>query len=451
MRRFQYLLCFLFVFTGELTFGQTSITDKGNYFLQEYLAGIQSGVDVTPLVIGIKDMYASADVKGRKELKELIIDFLSERLSNNQQSQARSLVNVYQLIAEADDEKLPMLYYILGNMYAEQQDSINLKNTISSLEKCATNSPESSDYLQSLNGYLEKMRNYVPPTYNIVGDWVTDVTENSPSAYIFCGMNLPKYLISAELKDGRIKYKISGASIDYNNNKRFFGFPFFNNDGEESYSQIEKEYGSDSLYIFWSSEILSNSDLQEIARRHYLVGDFATGVATGISNGQTDFGSRVAGRMAGAMLEVGVNALLDNLFTPSKRIAIVEAWLKRVNNNLFEGTISWKETKVKAGNHNIKFDETVDHLLLMRWPKKSGVVFLEWYGNPYAPFVSFSKNKAKRFGMIYYKDLRKDINSEFGQAYRQYKDSPSAEKRSVILEYNQRQIDKLRNQCITTP
>ena len=123
MKRFFVIMSFL---AGLLMCNaQNQLTERGKDILNEYISGIQSGVDVTPLVISIKDMYGTANAVQKQEFRDVIVEEIAGHLSNNQKEFARSLINIYQMIAERNDERLPKLYFILGNIYAEQKDTLN--------------------------------------------------------------------------------------------------------------------------------------------------------------------------------------------------------------------------------------------------------------------------------------------------------------------------------------
>ena len=444
MKRFliAILLCAVSV---EYCCAQNNTVEKGKTLLQEYIAGVQNHADVTPLVVGIKELYEKTKIKERAKFKEMVAEKISEQLSSNQKESTRSLINVYQMIAEPNDRKLPMLYYFLGNMYAEQKDSTNLKNIISSLEMCANNSDKSSEYLFNLNEYLDRIRNYKPVTYGIEGVWITDACE--PGQYYY---NRPKYKIETFVEGSMMKYKIEGAAIEHFNFKHdpLNGNVVFSILDNGNLSQIEKEFGEDSIYIFWSSEKLSNTNLETIAQRRYLAGAIGTSVSVAYSNGSSDFSSQLAGGMIGGLAEIGMNALFDAIFEPSKRLVIIEAWLKKVNLNMFEGVFSWKESKVGSSTTNLNFEERIDSVALMRWTKESDVVFVQsklFY--PYAPYeVSFYKSGSKKRGIPYWKDMRNDKSTEFGQVYLRYKKTKN--KSQFIFNYNYEQMDKLKKWCL---
>ena len=446
--------------------GQSN-TERLKTILPEYITGLQNKTDITPLVILIKDLYASTEASERGSFKRVITEHISEQFSNDNKDTARSLIYVYQLIAEKDDEQLPLLYFIQGNMYAEQMDSVNLKNMISSLQACSQNNEEFSGYLEKLNDFLHEMRNYVPVTQDIEGKWISDAVENYGSGII----EFPKYEIETVNVGDKIKYYIDGGAIghfklDHPSSSYFTG--------EALLSQIEKEYSYDSLYICWSSEKLSKFDLESITMARGIAGVVGTGVATGVSGGHSDLSSQLAGNLSGMVVEMGANALIDGLFSPSKRIVLIEAWLKKANNNMFEGVFSWKETKINS--QSSKFKEQKDTLTLMRWDSESNIIFMAgWRGCPYAPYkirltkkqgeepkdvrvprtaASFWASIGDKVGVgyyndgIYYKDLEKDMNCEFGKAFLKRTKAKGRNKLDFIKQYNLEQIEKLKTWCI---
>lgn len=211
----RFFLSLLLLSCIVLCNAQNLITERSKNIINEYISGIHNGVDVTPLVVKIKDMYGNVNAMQKEEIKEMIVEVISEQLSDNQIIIARSLINIYQMLAEQNDRKLPLLYFLLGNMYAEQMDSINLKNAISSLKNCIDNDDNSLGYLNSLNGYLEQIRRYTPVTKGIEDSWISDVVVENKH------LSLPKYRIEAFHVGDNINYIISGAFIASYNTKVF--------------------------------------------------------------------------------------------------------------------------------------------------------------------------------------------------------------------------------------
>ncbi|MBO7067553.1 MAG: hypothetical protein J6W52_02575 [Bacteroidaceae bacterium] len=436
-------LSFFFIFAIGFCYAESQQTEKCKSLIREYISGGQGNIDVTPLVVGIKDLFSAANAKEKQELMDFIIANISEQLDNNQVSSARSLINIYQMVANHDDEHLPKLYYILGNIYSGQKDTVSLKHTITSLERFAGNSEEYRNYIKNLNDNLLRIRNYKPVSYDIEGLWLTDVAWNSKSTWF----NYPKYHVEISNIGGRNQYRIDGSFIASYNNKHFMSGLIFQEGS--NYSQIEKEFGEDSLYLFWSSEKLTNADLQSIAARQYMAGAFGTAAAVGVAGGNSDMGSRVTGQLVGGLTEIGLNALFNSLFAPQKRIVIIEAWLKKVSNNMFEGLFSWKESKVGASTTNINFDETIDRVSLMRWNNESEVYFMHYLKPPKdIDRIDYLNEFVYRPPFLYYTYFRDSQNQELRQVYQNWKATKSSERNDYLRNYHQQQIEKLKKWCM---
>lgn len=198
-----------------------------------------------------------------------------------------------------------------------------------------------------------------------------------------------------------------------------------------------KEFGEDSLYICWASEKLSNEDLNNLNIARGLSSSIGTGVAVGVAGGSNDFSSRLSGQLSGMAIEMGMNALFDSMFSPSKKLILIEAWLRKVNRNMFEAIITSKQTKAKTVSNNLKFDEHSDTLTLMRWNKESDVIFMAggFMGiiHPYCPYVCKE-------------DILIKSDSDFGKACLEFK--KAKKKKEYIKEYNLQQIEKLRMWCM---
>lgn len=144
--------------------------------------------------------------------------------------------------------------------------------------------------------------------------------------------------------------------------------------------------------------------------------------------------------------------------------------------------MKYLQVKARVGEEPVKKEYSED-MSLLRWTKESGVVFMYFKGMPLTPYQTstlsiekqkkiIEKQKQKNERIIrdnekairetpngnvpklkplvkvdviypYWKDIRDDVNTEFGKAYIEYE--KSKDKRQFINEWNRKQIRKLRD------
>lgn len=440
-------------------------------WLKEFVTLRVENKDSSLPLMKIKDYYSQLSDIDKGNLKNKIIDHISLYLKENQKNEAMAMIDLYDFLADKKDAKRPDIYFIRGNIYAERQDTIMLKETIAQIE----NSNGKQEYLDKLNDYLLQIRRFVPADQGLDGYWVSDV--------LYAGYGiLPKYIINARYGETLSFTVKNKSSFLYHciTTKNVFSLEFL----KEQVSQQIIPYAKDSLYVLWSSEKLKNYDPELVGGLRQTIGMTGAAVVGKYSqHNKYSSGDAALAQFTTGIVEIGANALLDVLFTPSKKIYLLEARLKRVNENIFAGKFIYRQTKVKETTTSIKFDEEKDILSLLRWSPESGIIFMGYAGFPVTPYetsntstkkqkkniekkkLKKAKQKVKTSNNIgslinsytpenytpevidetiipCWKEIRDDASTEYGKAYLEYK--KSKDKNEYMKEYNLKQLEKLR-------
>lgn len=289
----------------------------------------------------IKLLGYSKQLKGKyySAFDKLLVDSLTANLKRNSNDRVIAVVELYDhLFADTAANKTKMLY-VKGNILASKQDTIQLKKVIRRL-----NLLQDTVHSQTLYDHLIKIRNYVPADQGLDGTWISDKIWSDR-------YNLPAHPITFDYKNGQtIVYKRECVyELEYKYEPT-------------DTSRLVLPYAEDSLYIVWSSEKLKNIDPEALGLLRGATSTAASIVSGNLArHNKVDLGEQILGNIATSAIEIGLNAIFDAIWKPSKTVWILEGRFRRVNKYLLQGTLTYQSKKVdvdgKVSNKSSWTDE----------------------------------------------------------------------------------------------
>lgn len=271
----------------------------------------------------------SKQLKGKyySAFDKLLVDSLTANLKRNSSDRVIAVVELYDhLFADTAANKTKMLY-VKGNILASKQDTIQLKKVIRRL-----NLLQDTVHSQTLYDHLIKIRNYVPADQGLDGTWISNW-------YRTDGYNWSMNPITFDYKNGQtiVYHKPYVYELEYTS------------DYPTDTSRIVLPYAEDSLYIVWSSEKLKNIDPEALGLLRGATSTAASIVSGNLArHNKVDLGEQILGNIATSAIEIGLNAIFDALWKPSKTVWILEGRFRRVNKYLLQGTLSYQSKKVNV-------------------------------------------------------------------------------------------------------
>lgn len=277
----------------------------------------------------IRLLEYSKQLKGKyySAFDKLLVDSLTANLKRNSSDRVIAVVELYDhLFADTAANKTKMLY-VKGNILASKQDTIQLKKVIRRLDLL-----EDTIHSQTLYDHLIKIRNYVPADQGLDGTWISN-------RYRSDVYNWPAEPITFDY--------IGGQTIVYH--KPYVYELEYTSDYPTDTSRIVLPYAEDSLYIVWSSEKLKNIDPEALGLLRGATSTAASIVSGNLArHNKVDLGEQILGNIATSAIEIGLNAIFDALWKPSKTVWILEGRFRRVNKYLLQGTLSYQSKKVNV-------------------------------------------------------------------------------------------------------
>lgn len=367
--------------------------------------------------------YHTSDVFAQRTMRQSILGQLEQELGNENRRGAISLASLFLDVADSNDASVPVVLYIAGENYANLGDTTNLKTTILRLEQYSRRAGDPlNGLLNPLNDYLIRYRNAVPTAESLEGFWISDAFMTTANID-FIGS--PYMLMRVRNEGDSVSVEISPHSyVTYmikNDVQSVFA-------GTRSqYSQIVKPYGKDSLYICWSSSRIVNKSDIGVQMLRMTTSEISSSVVAKYSQrNKYSFSEQLAATAITGLVEVGVNALLDEIFMPKKKDFVMQARLCVKNECLIEGTLHYSSTVLRAdGRANNK--ENVRNIRFIRWKPESNVVFSTANKRPLLP----DDRDVWKY--------KKDTSTFFHNAF----SIPKSKARDYVYQYNLLQIRRL--------
>jgi|GEM_PF-3206052 len=321
-------------------------SEEHNAILDKFLNAYNGNGNTLTADSEIVNYINSLSDRQRKSFKASVLERIAPTLENNQYAASLALINLYQSNASKNNKMMPMLYYIKGNIYTTLRDTIGLKESINSLSQYR----ETEDYLNSLSQNLNSIRSYKPDLRDLEGYWVSvdlDNLENNGSTK----SNNPIIILHNFVIDDSIQCKMmkkSGIAEEISFGSLIEGRSLSRKDWS---SQIVTPYAHDSIYIAWCNEKLSNKSAFVASLLRETVSTTASSIV-GELNQRHKYSSRtnILGSLGTTIAEIGLNALINNFFTPTKRLFFMDARLKMLNSYVMEGKLVFTNQKIKGDN-----------------------------------------------------------------------------------------------------
>lgn len=323
----------------------------------------------------------SKQLKGKyySAFDKLLVDSLTANLKRNSSDRVIAVVELYDhLFADTAANKTKMLY-VKGNILASKQDTIQLKKVIRRL-----NLLQDTVHSQTLYDHLIKIRNYVPADQGLDGTWISNW-------YRTDGYNWSMNPITFDYKNGQtiVYHKPYVYELEYTS------------DYPTDTSRIVLPYAEDSLYIVWSSEKLKNIDPEALGLLRGATSTAASIVSGNLArHNKVDLGEQILGNIATSAIEIGLNAIFDAIWKPSKTVWILEGRFRRVNKYLLQGTLTYSGQKVNIDGKVSNKTAWTQKYSYTRYNPDDHIYWAGWrFGitTPYAWLTEYIKARKNQF------------------------------------------------------
>lgn len=385
--------------------------------------------------------YGGQDDAGKAKCRRCLAQHMDEYYNDRDKPvEALAIADLYESLAAFDDpERLKISYYRGEYAATVEGDSIALHRAISDIEAFpAGQGTDREAHLLVLRDYLEQIRNYVPVDRTIDGIWISDlgtkqfgypkmilkVIAGKGGSPIFRMYHLPENyapffqigtLISAMSMPERIKPEITGSGT--------MGAMLGGNGMD---AQAEWVYAGDSILAVWSNEKLKNPDADLHAMTRQISGSLTDAVTIA-------GGGSLEGDLLGGSLSIVSGMLLDELFTPSKEVFVLQGRLRKVNDRQLDAVIYYTYLRAKGSDKpEVKNEEW--HTLFTRVEPQDSLYWLLNVGSGAGVYSPFGVTKKD------WKLLKKTAD------YRLAKSSVGSSQKKLRM-YNRMQTEKMIYRC----
>lgn len=325
--------------------------------------------------------YGGQDDAGKAKCRRCLAQHMDEYYNDRDKPvEALAIADLYESLAAFDDpERLKISYYRGEYAATVEGDSIALHRAISDIEAFpAGQGTDREAHLLVLHDYLEQIRNYVPVDRTIDGVWISDLRTKH-----FGGPKMILKVIAG--KDGSPIFRMYHLPEEYAPAAQFDilknAMSMWRGQGMDA--QSEWVYAGDSIFAVWSNEKLKNPDADLHAMTRQISGSLTDAVTIA-------GGGSLEGNLLGGSLSILSGMLLDELFTPSKVVFVLQGRLRKVNDRQLDAVIYYTYLRAKGSDKpEVKNEEW--HTLFTRVEPQDSLFWCN--GDFYFPFAVTKKER----------------------------------------------------------
>lgn len=327
--------------------------------------------------------YGGQDDAGKAKCRRCLAQHMDEYYNDRDKPvEALAIADLYESLAAFDDpERLKISYYRGEYAATVEGDSIALHRAISDIEAFpAGQGTDREAHLLVLRDYLEQIRNYVPVDRTIDGIWISDLRTKHFGA--------PKMILKViPGKDGSPIFRMYHLPEEYAPATQFDilknAMSMWRGQGMDA--QSEWVYAGDSIFAVWSNEKLKNPDADLHAMTRQISGSLTDAVTIA-------GGGSLEGNLLGGSLSILSGMLLDELFTPSKVVFVLQGRLCKVNDRQLDAVIYYTYLRAKGSDKpEVKNEEW--HTLFTRVEPQDSLFWLNGDISFYFPFAVTKKER----------------------------------------------------------
>lgn len=337
--------------------------------LDGYVSASVNKENATPYITKINQVFKNYNEDQQAEFRGKIYERINGDTIAQQNILVKkmALIDLYVLLADNNDSKLDDLYFQKGEICGlHTGDTIMLKECITGLKLSdQSKTPKVTDYITTLQDYLEQIRNYLPASQRMDGIWVSEIMYNmeliNKAVYY-----TPSFTIN--VNHGLVKMENTGYAI------KFADIGFWSEkvkNDENIYAQSVVDIGKDKVYLVWSNEKLKIPNQAVALSLGQTAGDITTNAVT---EATSSLMGNIGGNMVGGIAGNIIGGAIMDMFTPSKKMYVLEMELELINDYELVGHFCNQVIKID-GNGKPDISTEKKEIYFIKYDIKSGVYF----------------------------------------------------------------------------
>lgn len=337
--------------------------------LDGYVSASVNKENATPYITKINQVFKNYNEDQQAEFRGKIYERINGDTIAQQNILVKkmALIDLYVLLADNNDSKLDDLYFQKGEICGlHTGDTIMLKECITGLKLSdQSKTPKVTDYITTLQDYLEQIRNYLPASQRMDGIWVSEIMYNmeliNKAVYY-----TPSFTIN--VNHGLVKMENTGYAI------KFADIGFWSEkvkNDEDTYAQSVVDIGKDKVYLVWSNEKLKIPNQAVALSLGQTAGDITTNAVT---EATSSLMGNIGGNMVGGIAGNIIGGAIMDMFTPSKKMYVLEMELELINDYELVGHFCNQVIKID-GNGKPDISTEKKEIYFIKYDIKSGVYF----------------------------------------------------------------------------
>lgn len=378
-----------------------------------YVTAKKENKDFNSPLTGILVFYGGLNDTGKRECRRYLVDKMDGYYNEQKPTEALAIADIYESIAPVNDFGRLRLYFYRGEQAATVKgDTVMLKQYMDNIVSLPDAGNErKQECLFTLNGYLEEIRNYIPVDKTIDGVWVSNIRTIDSS--------LPFFVLKIRTdNDVNTTFTLTEAS-------QYLSYAY-SSYASKLNAQEEFVFNTDSIYVVWSNEDMKKPSPELNYMFRQTAGTFASALGTKA----TIEGNAALGNLTSSIVGLGVDAIANAIFTPSKRAYLLQIKMRKINDRQIEADIFSNKLKVK-GDNQPKLTEDKWHALFTKVEPDDSMFWTN-----YSSLISLFE-LSEELPIEIQKDLIKQLPKEYDM-----KEIPEEAMKEIIKELSKEKIRK---------
>ncbi len=314
--------------------------------------------EMTSLLMQITELNGRLSDNDKNGMEGVLYQRLCEARKSEKYDELNTLAYIYTFVVDENHQHIPDVLFMQGELSSfEPFDTITLNRCIQGLEEYGSRTGRvQKERIGQLQEAFNYIRNLVPLSKDLDGIWVSSLADSYNRPYFIMHVN-----------DGRFTMSPQSSYVDAMSHSASMMY---------IYAQSVEDIGTNSTYLSFCSESMRNPSPEIYQLVAGVKNTLMEATYTQMMNKAAKGGTvaQLGANFASGLINMGMEALINEMMTPSKKIYVTEMCVHKANPDELYVECNLRYVYMKGNNEPQIQDENCMFKFL-RWTPQSRVYF----------------------------------------------------------------------------
>lgn len=314
--------------------------------------------EMTSLLMQITELNGRLSNNEKNGMEGVLYQRLCEARKSEKYDELNTLAYIYTFVVDENHQHIPDVLFMQGELSSfEPFDTITLNRCIQGLEEYGSRTGRvQKERIGQLQETLTYIRHLVPLSKDLDGIWVSSFADS---------YNRPYFIM--HVKDGRFTMSTQSAYVEAMSHNASMMY---------IYAQSVEDIGTNSTYLSFCSESMRNPSPEIYQLVAGVKNTLMEATYTQMMNqaAKGNMVEQLGTNFAAGLINMGMDALINEMMTPSKKIYVTEMCVHKANPDELYVECNLRYVYMKGNNEPQIQDENCMFKFL-RWTPQSRVYF----------------------------------------------------------------------------